>query len=437
MPPLFNLLHRIRRALTLGLVASAPILASHSLADVAPATTDKYQMYVTGNDGKLYTRTFEPSTNTWGAWYNPISQLTNMASGPFVAEFFDKTSSLPHILYRRSDNEVMTAYWYNNQWNIASLQGQTKGRPTAFTSDDQFRVYVWGMDNRLWERVYNTVARQWGGWQAVPGTERMASAPSAVALGDHYYVFYRRDDNQVMVAWFTGGLSGHWRLDSLGGTTYSAPAAQAYMSYVTGDTVEVKVRGTDNNLWTNRRSDYGRFYGADIYSWSGFSKTELGGWIQSGLAPSLYRKQDHFAFLHQGWPAYGRYENGLIKLSAFNNAGLSNIRHDPAVYPRGPITPVNVRITNKGAGTMTVAWNKVNGAEGYRILIGSIGCQVTFWDDELFGITRELKVPGGNTTSIKIDNAGICLGSRYQVRVSSYQGPFVSAYSAVIPDVIP
>jgi fibronectin type III domain protein len=138
--------------------------------------------------------------------------------------------------------------WFDGSWHWEPLPGL---RPTSDATAvslgvNQIDVFVRGSDSALWRNAFRPGAgsqpASWRGWVSLGG--RLASAPSAVAVGSKLEVFVQGTDNRLYyVEVNSSTFTFSW--STPGGLISAAPSAVLVKSAEFG----AFVRGTDSALW--------------------------------------------------------------------------------------------------------------------------------------------------------------------------------------------
>lgn len=117
----------------------------------------------------------------------------------------------------------------------------------------------------------------------------------------------------------------------------------------------------------------------------------------------------------------------IISFDAAHEASVTvNIIQPPA--------PTGLRKTGGSATKVDLAWDKVDGVDGYEIKLNSVaGCQFSWWNGGLVIGTKEWGGFSAATTSTTINDAMLCLGSQYTAQIRSYKQSIKGPWSQATP----
>jgi hypothetical protein len=76
-------------------------------------------------------------------------------------------------------------------WTNVSGTMRTSSAPSASYGDGKIMLYVRGMDDKVWERVYNVGTKEWSAWKAVTGMTTPASPESVTDDAGNTYLIIR------------------------------------------------------------------------------------------------------------------------------------------------------------------------------------------------------------------------------------------------------
>jgi hypothetical protein len=165
-----------------------------------------------------------------------------------------------HVIVRGSDGHSL---WYGYLTNIMDpgsfsgwtlLSGATSSAPTLTSNGTTMCLVVRGLDNRIYYRVYDTVAQAWEGWNSLPGGAT-CDRPAAAMLGSILSIVVRgyspTDASANNTLWYstinlTNKAFSGWTM--LSGATPSSPTLTASQ---TSKSLYLTVRGNDNRIYVN------------------------------------------------------------------------------------------------------------------------------------------------------------------------------------------
>ena len=186
------------------------------------ASMDAHALVVRGLDDRIWYRTYNSSSHSWGNW----NALPNGATcdSPAAAVF----SGRLHVVVRGMDGYSL---WFTSV-NLTDesfagwtgLSGAAESTPTLVSYEDGLVLVVRGLDNSVYYRFYNGASEVWEDWSAVPSGSTIDGPAATVAdgalhivvRGMDYYSFWHGNINMT-----TSEFSG-WEL--VGGASESKPA---------------------------------------------------------------------------------------------------------------------------------------------------------------------------------------------------------------------
>jgi peptidoglycan/xylan/chitin deacetylase (PgdA/CDA1 family) len=217
--------------------AVGPDQAPTSAVAVAQDPGGFAHAFYRGQDTSVLARTVRD-----GVWSEPTSVGGWIIGAPSAG----LAGSTLVVAGRGVDSALWVRMNRNGTWSDwQTLGGILSAAPAvAARPDGGIDAFVRGRDDQLWTRTM-APGGTWSPWSPLGGV--LATGPSAVAVGaDRFDVFVAGSDHAV---WRRTRSAGGWSAwQTLGGLTYSAPAASASPE---GTGAWVFVRGVDNVLWLN------------------------------------------------------------------------------------------------------------------------------------------------------------------------------------------
>ena len=155
-------------------------------------------LFARGVDNLLYQTTHDGAA--WSGWTS-ISTSKFTFSEPSAVLY---TNSALWLFIRTPANQIEFSIctigntgncsWGN--WQLLPGQGLTQNRPWVVRDRlGQLRLYVRGMDNKIYENIFTT-SDVWSGWGEIAGMQSL-SGPTAVQDKDMIRVFVRGLDNKI------------------------------------------------------------------------------------------------------------------------------------------------------------------------------------------------------------------------------------------------
>ena len=143
-------------------------------------------------------------------------------------------------------------------WHLLPGGGLTPSEPAAVIHNGVLKLFVRGLGDGIWENDFmgspSTPDIGWLGWFPVPGGGLTPSGPAAVVHNGTLKLFVRGLDNRI---WENDGNG--WFPVPGGGLTPSEPAAVVH-----NGTLKLFVRGLDNGIWENDGSGWFRLPGGGL-----------------------------------------------------------------------------------------------------------------------------------------------------------------------------
>ncbi|MGD0977557.1 MAG: NosD domain-containing protein [Candidatus Bathyarchaeia archaeon] len=208
-------------------------------------------LVVRGMDSRIYYRIWNGAS--WEGWnVLPGSTIDSPAAAILGNQLY--------VVVRGSDGNSL---WYGYLTNITNpgsfsgwtmLSGATSSAPTLTSNGTALCLMVRGLDNRIYYRVYDTVAQVWQGWNALP-SGATCDKPAAAMLGSTLNIVVRgyspTDSSMNNTLWYstvdlTNNAFSGWTL--LSGATPSSPTLTASQ---TSNSLYLTVRGNDNKIYVN------------------------------------------------------------------------------------------------------------------------------------------------------------------------------------------
>jgi hypothetical protein len=174
-------------------------------------------IWVTGNDGRVYCAYYNDAGVPWNGWHQVIGPVpSGVPAGAPVTAVARKEGHLD-IWVTGNDGQVYTAYYNDagipwNGWHqvIGPVPGGlSAGVPvTALArSPEQLDIWVTGNNDRVYTAFYNDAGVPWNGWHQVIGpvpSGVLAGAPvTAVARKPgHLDIWVTGNDGRVYCAYY-------------------------------------------------------------------------------------------------------------------------------------------------------------------------------------------------------------------------------------------
>ncbi|NEU79898.1 hypothetical protein, partial [Nostoc sp. UIC 10630] len=170
-------------------------------------------LWVTGNDGNVYTAYYHDDLGSWKGWYqiagNVPSGLPAGAPVTALARFPDGKGL--DLWVTGNDGNVYTAYyhddlgswkgWYQIAGNVPS--GLPAGAPVTalarFPDGKGLDLWVTGNDGNVYTAYYHDDLGSWKGWYQIAG-----NVPSGLPAGAPVTALARFPDGKGLDLWVTG-----------------------------------------------------------------------------------------------------------------------------------------------------------------------------------------------------------------------------------------
>jgi sugar lactone lactonase YvrE len=141
------------------------------------------------SSGKVALKIKDP-TGKWGA--TVTAPKGTSPNTPAACE--DGTGNL-YVFISKLDNTIaMNRRSPAGQWGKwANVSGtmRTSSSPSATYTDGKILLYVRGLDDKVWERIYNTGTKKWSAWKAVAGMTTPANPEAVTDDSGNTYLIIR------------------------------------------------------------------------------------------------------------------------------------------------------------------------------------------------------------------------------------------------------
>jgi hypothetical protein len=189
----------------------------------------RLDVFVRGDDGKLWQNFSENGAATWSGWIKPLGDDGEIAAGTWP-EASTRGAGRLDIFVRGTDGQIWQRF-YDGAWNDGWLpQGNpsvgASGDPASASWDgDRVDIFTRGTDNRLWQRSWTGTA--WTEWAHATSGGTLDSSPDAISWGPGtLLVFVRGTDGGVYVAAHGDSIWADWvRLAGQGDVIIGPPGA--------------------------------------------------------------------------------------------------------------------------------------------------------------------------------------------------------------------
>jgi len=223
---------------------------------VISKATGYLEVYVRGTDGGVWQKFSTDWGANWYGWYRlPEGSI---ASGTHPSASYRPGTTTVDVFVTGTDHHLYYRTWANgwSGWKSPSNVGYVDTSPAAFSkTSNTLEVYVRGSDGVLYQIYSNPGVTAWTPWFGLkgvviaPGSSPAASYRSGTSTVD---VSVRGTDNNLWLRTWAGGWSG-WMGCSPPGVLSSSPS-----QFSLGvDNIEFYVRGSDMNIWYTYKWDYG------------------------------------------------------------------------------------------------------------------------------------------------------------------------------------
>ncbi len=252
-------------------------------------SADNFDLFTTGNDGRVYTSWWYAGSDWSGINDNWLSIGGVFPAGAPVTAIAKSPDSID-VFITGNDGRVYTSWWYagaawsgaNDNW--LSIGGFfPAGAPIAATSRNagNLDLFITGNDGRVYTSWWYTDA-PWSGandnWLSVGGVFPAGAPVAAVArTPDNLDLFITGNDGRVYTSWWStgaawSGANDNWR--SIGGFFPAGAPVTAIAK--SPDSIDLFITGNDGRVYTSWW-----YAGSD---WSGINDnwTPIGGFFPAG-----------------------------------------------------------------------------------------------------------------------------------------------------------
>jgi hypothetical protein len=238
---------------------TSPRVPSFAQVEAVSRSTDKLDIFVTDQNGVIYTAAWEPSFPDWwhGWWELNGGRAAPGAPLHAVSRSTDKLDTF----VIGTDSRVYTAAWepsfpdwWHGWWQLNGGVAAPGAHVTVVSRNtDKLDVFVVGTDGHVYTAAWEPgFPDGWHGWWRIGDICVPPGAPiSAVSRSADKLDIFVTDENGVIMtaAWepaFTDGWHGWWKLN--GGR--AAPGAYVTAVSRSTDKLDVFVIGTDSRVYT-------------------------------------------------------------------------------------------------------------------------------------------------------------------------------------------
>ena len=236
----------------------APPVGADGDPTIASWGPGRLDVFVRGNDGKLWQTFSDDYGAHWNPWLKPVGDDGELVRWPEVSS---RGPGLYDVFVLGTDGQIWQRFWDKDRWNDGWL---SMGRPsvgiygepaTVSQTWNNVDIFVWGSDDRLYQRSW-TGETGWSEWFAPRSSDPtvarpralMRSSPDAASWdGDTLLVFAKGADDHVNVLVHgPGGWAADWtRLGGDNAVIFNGPGAtsRGFKRF------DAFVRGTDNKLY--------------------------------------------------------------------------------------------------------------------------------------------------------------------------------------------
>jgi hypothetical protein len=159
--------------------------------------TEQENMYlvVRGSNNRIYYRGYDCVVDSWDEWKSFPDGWTMDAPAAVVCD------GRLYVVVRGMDG---TSLWFSSigleddsfsDWTL--LSGASDATPTLTSYGSTVLLVVKGMDNRIYYRMYDTVAETWDQWSVLPSGWTF-DVPAATVLGDQLHFVVRGMDGATL-----------------------------------------------------------------------------------------------------------------------------------------------------------------------------------------------------------------------------------------------
>ncbi|HWN11361.1 MAG TPA: peptidoglycan DD-metalloendopeptidase family protein [Pyrinomonadaceae bacterium] len=228
---------------------------------------NKLDIFVVGNDGRIYTAAWDQnvSQGKWRGWWN-IQDGKNCPAGALVSAVSRHPSKLD-VFVVGNDGRIYTAAWDNNVndakwrgwWNIQDGKNCPPGAPVGAVSrhSNKLDVFVVGNDGRIYTAAWdqNVGDAKWRGWWNIQeGKNCPPGAPVSAVSRDanKLDVFVVGNDGRIYTAAWDQNVGdakwrGWWNIQDGKNCPPGAPVSATSRD---NDKLDVFVVGNDGMVYT-------------------------------------------------------------------------------------------------------------------------------------------------------------------------------------------
>ena len=216
---------------------------------IASWSAGRLDVFVRGNDGKLWQTFSDDYGAHWNAWLMPVPD-GELVRWPEVSS---RGPGLYDVFVLGTDGQIWERYYDENGWNEGWIgQGRPSvgisGEPaTTSRAPDRSDLFVWGSDDRLYQRSWSAEGG-WTDWTSPSNRALMQSSPDATAWdADTLLVFAKGPGDHVYALVYGNGRWGDdWvRVGGENAVIFNGPGSTSRGQ----NRFDAFVRGTDNKLY--------------------------------------------------------------------------------------------------------------------------------------------------------------------------------------------
>jgi hypothetical protein len=217
-----------------------------TIASWGPGRLD---VFVRGNDGKLWQTFSDDYGEHWSDWLMPVPD-GELVRWPEVSS---RGPGLYDVFVLGTDGQVWQRYWDKDHWNEGWLgMGRPdvgiSGEPATVSSDwNHVDIFVWGSDDRLYQRSWSGETG-WLEWTNPQPDAIVRSSPDAASWDAGTLLVFVKgpNDNVYALTYGSGTWATEWdRIGGAGAVLFNGPGATSRGV----NRFDVFVRGTDNKLY--------------------------------------------------------------------------------------------------------------------------------------------------------------------------------------------
>lgn len=217
-----------------------------SIASWGPGRLD---VFVRGNDGKLWQTFSDDYGAHWNPWLKPVGDEGELVRWPEVSS---RGPGLYDVFVVGTDGQIWQRF-YDNGWNAEWLwqarpEVGVSGEPATVSRDwNHVDVFVWGSDDRLYQRSWSGETG-WLEWTSPHPDRVLRSSPDAASWDAQTLLVFAKGpaDNAYALVYGNGRWGEDWvRIGGEGTVLLNGPGATSRGV----NRFDVFVRGTDNKLY--------------------------------------------------------------------------------------------------------------------------------------------------------------------------------------------